>query len=168
MWSYDHMSIWPYDHIIMWSSQNLPNNWVSGSKDEMLGIVWNAFWPSSRPIGAIFGGWTDFQSLQKFRQNFHRKMKCRGSSETRFGKVWGRSEPSLRGKWPFKVCRGWRRSIFCPLQSVGDGFDMCRGFPYVKNRPAKGELGLPAAATFGLLLWLLLLLLPSWSLPQDW
>ena len=32
-----------------------------------------------------------------------RKMKCRGSSETRFPKVWGRTELSSEGKRPFKV-----------------------------------------------------------------
>ena len=30
-------------------------------------------------------------------------MKCRESSETRFGKVWAWSEPCLRGKRPIKV-----------------------------------------------------------------
>ena len=46
--------------------------------------------------------------IRKIRRKFfcrRRKMKCRGSSETRFGKVSRRSEPSLRSKWPFKVCR---------------------------------------------------------------
>ena len=33
------------------------------------------------------------------------KMKCGESSQTRFGKVSGRTEPSLRGKRPFKVCK---------------------------------------------------------------
>ena len=32
-----------------------------------------------------------------------RKMKCRGSPETRFPEVWGRSEPSSGGKRPFEV-----------------------------------------------------------------
>ena len=53
-----------------------------------------------------------------------RKMKCWGSSETRFQKIWGRTEPSSGGKQPFKVShfskmwnfertftsRGWLRS----------------------------------------------------------
>ena len=34
---------------------------------------------------------------------FSRKLKCWGSSETRFGRVSCRSEPCLRGKRPFKV-----------------------------------------------------------------
>ena len=49
-----------------------------------------------------------------FDENFHqkilpkkcfrrRKMKCWESSETRFPKVWGRTEPSSRGKRPDKV-----------------------------------------------------------------
>ena len=32
-------------------------------------------------------------------------MKCRGSSETRFPKVWGRTEPSSGGKRPFEVSK---------------------------------------------------------------
>ena len=34
-----------------------------------------------------------------------RKMKCRGSSETRFPKVSGQTEPSSGGKRIFKVCK---------------------------------------------------------------
>ena len=30
--------------------------WFSASKNEMSGIVWNAFWPSFAPIGAILEG----------------------------------------------------------------------------------------------------------------
>ena len=51
---------------------------------------------------------------KKFRRKFlsknfadfffrRQKMKCRGSSETHFPKVWGRTEPSLGGKRPFKI-----------------------------------------------------------------
>ena len=43
---------------------------------------------------------------QKFlpkKKNRRRKMKCWESSETRFPKVWGRTEPSSRGKRPVKV-----------------------------------------------------------------
>ena len=39
------------------------------------------------------------------KQNRCQKMKCVESSETRFGKVSGRTEPRLRGKQPFKVCK---------------------------------------------------------------
>ena len=35
----------------------------------------------------------------------HRKMKCRESSETRFGKVWCRSELCSRSKRPFEVSK---------------------------------------------------------------
>ena len=59
----------------------------SAGKNEMSGIVWNTF----------------SQSLHEIRNNFCPKMKCRGLSETRFPKFWGRSEPCLRGKRPFKV-----------------------------------------------------------------
>ena len=33
----------------------------------------------------------------------HPKMKCQGSSEMRFPKVWGPTEPSSWGKWPVRV-----------------------------------------------------------------
>ena len=59
-----------------------------------------------------------------------RKMKCWESSETRFGKVSGRSEPSSRGKRPFKVCRVRCRAGFSSPTRVGDRFDLCRGIPY--------------------------------------
>ena len=36
-----------------------------------------------------------------------RKMKCRESSETRFPKVWGRTEPSSGGKRPIKVLQNF-------------------------------------------------------------
>ena len=48
--------------------------------------------------------WRKFSS--KMFANFffrRRKMKCWESSETRFPKVWGRTEPYSRGKRPFKV-----------------------------------------------------------------
>ena len=55
-----------------------------------------------------------FSDGKKIDENFYRKfspiflfrlrkMKCRESSETRFPKVWGRTEPSSGGKPPFKV-----------------------------------------------------------------
>ena len=47
-----------------------------------------------------------FEILRKFHpKKFfrHRKVKCRESSETRFGKVSRRSEPCLSGKRPFEV-----------------------------------------------------------------
>ena len=47
----------------------------------------------------------EFQT-EKIRKKIVRrqKMKCWGSSETRFGKVWSQMEPCLGGKRPFKVC----------------------------------------------------------------
>ena len=59
-----------------------------------------------------------------------RKMKCWESSETRFGQVSRRSEPSSRGKRPFKVCRVRCRAGFSSPTRVGDRFDLCRGIPY--------------------------------------
>ena len=67
-----------------------------------------------------------------FRHFFfrRRKMKCRESSETRFGQVSRRSEPSSRGKRPLKVCRVRCRAGFSSPTRVGDRFDLCRGIPY--------------------------------------
>ena len=59
-----------------------------------------------------------------------RKMKRWESSETRFGQVSRRSEPSSRGKRPFKVCRVRCRAGFSSPTRVGDRFDLCRGIPY--------------------------------------
>ena len=48
--------------------------------------------------------WRKFSSKNFAKKNFRRrKMKCWESSETRFPKVWGRTEPSSRGKRPAKV-----------------------------------------------------------------
>ena len=41
---------------------------------------------------------------------WRQKTKCEESSETRFGKVWGRLEPCLTGKRPFKVANSFRNS----------------------------------------------------------
>ena len=79
-------------------------------ENEMLGIVWNAFSQSLRPNGAIFEGETAIQSSAFFFGFRRRKMKCRESSETRFPKVSRRSDPSLRGKGPFKVSENFRNS----------------------------------------------------------
>ena len=47
-----------------------------------------------------------------------RKMKCRESSETRFGKVWCRSELCSRGKRPFEVSKNRSNKIcFAPIGS---------------------------------------------------
>ena len=67
--------------------------------------------------GAKFDGQADFEvhlaqiSVENFAKNFfrRRKMKCRGSSATRFEKVLRQSEPCLRGKRPFKVSRKNRK-----------------------------------------------------------
>ena len=48
--------------------------------------------------------WRKFSSKLFAKKNFWRqKMKCWESSETRFPKVWGRTEPSSRGKRPVNV-----------------------------------------------------------------
>ena len=51
--------------------------------------------------------WRKF--YRKFSPIFFRcrKMKCRESSETRFPKVWGRTEPSSGGKRPVKVLQNF-------------------------------------------------------------
>ena len=64
----------------------------------------------------------DLQSSQFFSFFWLRKMKRRESSETRFGKVSRRSEPSSRGKRPFEntepyPTRPWRTRIRYPSQT---------------------------------------------------
>ena len=51
----------------------------------------------------------DENLYRKFSPIFfrRRKMKCRESSETRFPKVWGRTEPSSMGKQPVKVLQNF-------------------------------------------------------------
>ena len=44
--------------------------------------------------------WNTFRGVY---ENCSEKIKCRGSSETRFPKVWGRTEPSSGDKQPFKI-----------------------------------------------------------------
>ena len=63
-----------------------------------------------------FSGLGDQQHL--FDEHFcrtiffrRRKMKCRGSSETRFPKVSGQTEPSSGGKRIFKVCEKFEKKI---------------------------------------------------------
>ena len=55
----------------------------------------------------FLGGWRKHFSDENVcrKTNERRKMKCRGSSETRFPKVWGRTEPSSGGKRPFEVSK---------------------------------------------------------------
>ena len=65
------------------------------------------------PKQAVCRFWGGAVVAKKFRTNFfvdffffrRRKMKCRGSSETRFPKVSGQTEPSSGGKRTFKVCK---------------------------------------------------------------
>ena len=59
----------------------------------------------------------DEHFIENFRQfSFRRrKMKCRESSEMRFPKVWGRTEPSSGGKRPVKVLQFFVLTPnFCP------------------------------------------------------
>ena len=52
--------------------------------------------------------WRKFSSKIFAKKFFRRqKMKCWESSETRFPKVWGRTEPSSRGKRPVKVLQNF-------------------------------------------------------------
>ena len=51
------------------------------------------------PLTKIFGN----KNFGRKKCLCRRKMKCRGSPETRFPEVWGRSEPSSGGKRPFEV-----------------------------------------------------------------
>ena len=91
MWSYHHMIIWSYDHMIIWSHDHV----IRSSYDHT--IIWSY---DHMIISSC--------DRAKIRNNFWsqgRKMKCWGSSETRFGKVSRRSEPSSRVKRPFKVSK---------------------------------------------------------------
>ena len=53
-----------------------------------------------------------------------RKIKCRESSETRFGKVSRRSEPSSRGKRPFKVSEKFDPENFKRPKNREDSSDL--------------------------------------------
>ena len=48
-----------------------------------------------------------------------RKMKCWGSSETRFGQVPGQSEPSSGGKRTFKVCKHFETNFHRKMKCRG-------------------------------------------------
>ena len=56
----------------------------------------------------VFGGVDEKQFPTKMFVEYFvlgGKMNCRGSSETRFPQVWGRTEPSSGGKRPFEVSK---------------------------------------------------------------
>ena len=142
IWSYDHMIIWPYDHIIMWSSNNQKTlgfrveRWNVGDRLKRVFAKFQA--NRSHPRGtALQSLWRFLKKLRfhhgktmcgtekKWRtKNFRRrKMKCRESPETCFPKFWGRSEPCLKGKRPFKVSL-WRVCAIvsgCVCNSFGWG-----------------------------------------------
>ena len=87
--SYDHMIIWSYESLIIWSYDHV----IIRSCDRMIIWSYDHMIISSchrAKIQTKFG----FQG---------RKMKCWGSSETRFGQVSGQSEPCSGGKRPLKV-----------------------------------------------------------------
>ena len=74
--------------------------------------------------------------LRKFHQFFfsgRRKMKCRESSETSFGQVWSRSEPSSRGKRPFKVSRNFDPGIYFSKNFASPKFSRRRNFRVEKK-----------------------------------
>ena len=75
LWLYDQMIIWSYDHRIIWSYDHMIISWY----DHMI---------------------AETSDLFLFQR---RKIKCRGSSETCFGKVSGQSELSSGGNRPIKI-----------------------------------------------------------------
>ena len=96
-------------------------------------------------------------------QNFGgRKMKCWGSSETRFPKVWGRSEPSSGDKWPFKVFQklNFLDAFGIEKWNVGDRlkrvfpkFEAKRSHPQGVNSRSKLSKNLIFANVFGVEKW---------------
>ena len=52
---------------------------------------------------------------------WRRKMKCRGSSETRFPKVSGQTEPSSGGKRIFKVCKKCEKKFVSGIEKWNVG-----------------------------------------------
>ena len=69
----------------------------------------------------VFVGRRYVRSTKNF--SGRRKIKCWGSSETRFGKVSRRSEPSSRGKRPFKVSKNFDPENFKRLKNREDSSD---------------------------------------------
>ena len=100
-------------------------------------------------------------------------MKCRGSSETRFPKVWGRKEPSSGGKWLFKVLSKIRFfSMLSMLKNemlgivwnafsqslrpngvMFEGETSVQSFAFLKNAKLWTAVYPPRMAPFGLKLW---------------
>ena len=84
---------------------------------------WDVCLNSPKSGGGFFST-TNFFLTKNFK--FHhfflfgsRKMKCRGSSETRFGQVSAQSEPSSGGKRTFKVCKHFEQNLI-EKWNVGD------------------------------------------------
>ena len=136
IWSYDHMIIWSYDHMITWSHDHM----VTWSYDHM--IIWSydymIIWSYDRMMIWAYGHtiiWWYHMIIRSYDQmtiwSYDRakiqnkcgfqsqKMKCWGSSETRFGQVSGQSEPSSEGKQTFKVCKNFEQT-FVEKWNVGD------------------------------------------------
>ena len=105
--SYNHMITWWYDHII-WSYDHIFDQ-TSKNKLDFRVERWNVRDRLKRILTKFHADRSYRRGVKdrsKFAKIWHfrlRKIKCRGSSETRFGQVWRRSELCLRGKWPFKV-----------------------------------------------------------------
>ena len=113
IWSYDHMTIWSYDHMIIWSYGHM----IIWSYDHMIISSYDhtIIWAYDHMIISS----CDRAKIQKHFGFQGRKMKCWGSSETRFGQVSGQSEPSSGGKRTFKVCKHFE-NIFIEKWNVGD------------------------------------------------
>ena len=112
VWSYDHIIIWSYDHMMAWSYHMIIWSYVRPKIQKQIGFRverWNVGDRLKRILTKFHADRSYRRGVKdrsKFAKIWHfrlRKIKCRGSSETRFGQVWRRSELCLRGKWPFKV-----------------------------------------------------------------
>ena len=112
IWWYDNMMIWRYDHMIIWSYDHI--------------IISSYYRPK---IQNIFG----FKG---------RKMKCWGSSETRFDQVPGQSEPSSGGKRTFKVRKTIRRKMKC-WGSSETGFNDPYPLPKTSEAPGDAKIRTP-------------------------
>ena len=105
IWLYGHMIIWSYDHMVIWSYHHI----IDQTSKIFLGFrveKWNVGDHLKRVLAKFQAnrrhprGVNGPSKFAKISQNIRRKMKCRGSSETRFPEVWGQTEPSSRGKRP--------------------------------------------------------------------
>ena len=103
MFTYDH--IWSYDQNIMstWSTKNPKTKLNCRLEKRNVGDRLKRVLAKFQTHRSYFDGVNGCSKIAKLRCIRRRKIKCRGSSETRFGQVSGQSELFFEGKRPFKV-----------------------------------------------------------------